>query len=606
MTIQPRARRARRQVSVEVLEARMCPSHAPLGAPVRVEVSMLEQFDLADDVLRVRYTGPAGTELRWLLLDFAASAGQVRIDTNAPGFGYGEPCSAQTDCTPHAITGATAVGFDAAIDAWALDGADRLVLHFADFDPGEEFVFGLDLDTTVPSGVPEVYGADLAGTVFWGIIGGNVPTAIPQGTLDAAAVDLADGTARGVIPSRLPLTVITHGYQASGTPPGWLADMRAELFARGFHEEDVLLFDWAATSNIPSAGWAEGAGARLAAAIVGSMRDRQPPALHLIGHSRGSVVVSEATERLLAWRDPLHDLRGVWPLQITYLDPHPARRGSPLSAVRVARPFLRVQDAMADPDPRAWEGLTWTDVYAQQTAARNCDGSVRGVLPNLQGLFTIRGAYTQDVSSLVDPQGSIRTLCHSDVPRWYIETIKQAEDWLAGWIISPGTDGFFYRAEPTLAGSDVPAPGVRLFNGDLTRTGYGFNVPGLASAAPRGTIPGFTSSGVTLTTRSATLTGAGSWLRPDPMLLADGASRLTIDVRRTAARSLALEVWGRAPGGTWTRGASWAGSLLHPGKLSIDMDVLFPGNGLRGLEFELRLVGTGSGKITISGMTLGS
>jgi hypothetical protein len=80
----------------------------------------------------------------------------------------------------------------------------------------------------------------------------------------------------------------------------------------------VLLYDWAAESNETRAGWGEPAGDALFSMLVGLGAvdpARCPQAnLHLIGHSFGTAVTSEAAERLARFRIPVANL--------TYLDPH--------------------------------------------------------------------------------------------------------------------------------------------------------------------------------------------------------------------------------------------------------------------------------------------
>ena len=83
--------------------------------------------------------------------------------------------------------------------------------------------------------------------------------------------------------------------------------------------EAVLIFDWATESDFPGEGWSEAAADALVAALVEGQSNNmfsasQLSELHLIGHSRGTVVTSEAAERLLAAGYPVR--------QVTYLDPH--------------------------------------------------------------------------------------------------------------------------------------------------------------------------------------------------------------------------------------------------------------------------------------------
>ncbi|MDD3235331.1 MAG: Ser-Thr-rich GPI-anchored membrane family protein [Candidatus Cloacimonetes bacterium] len=85
-------------------------------------------------------------------------------------------------------------------------------------------------------------------------------------------------------------------------------------------KEIILLFDWMQDSQVNSSGFSEAAAD---AAFASLMRYANLPNfnnLHFIGHSRGAVLVSEITERLLNINKPVR--------QITYLDPRDWGLGS--------------------------------------------------------------------------------------------------------------------------------------------------------------------------------------------------------------------------------------------------------------------------------------
>jgi hypothetical protein len=73
--------------------------------------------------------------------------------------------------------------------------------------------------------------------------------------------------------------------------------------------ETVIVFDWAAASAESGAGYSEAAAEALVAGLVQwSQADPQLANLdhlHLIGHSRGAVVASEVSERLIAAGPPV-------------------------------------------------------------------------------------------------------------------------------------------------------------------------------------------------------------------------------------------------------------------------------------------------------------
>jgi hypothetical protein len=125
--------------------------------------------------------------------------------------------------------------------------------------------------------------------------------------------------------------------------------------ARG---EVVLLFDWARESNESSSGWGEAAGDALFNLLVGlglvSPAAGTSVPLHLIGHSFGTVVTSEAVERLATFSIPVD--------QVTYLDPHDFDQG-----ILPVDGSQRLYE-LGKPDgygATVWQNVAFTDVYYQ-------------------------------------------------------------------------------------------------------------------------------------------------------------------------------------------------------------------------------------------------
>jgi hypothetical protein len=125
------------------------------------------------------------------------------------------------------------------------------------------------------------------------------------------------------------LGVVTHGYQPLGFSrygfPAWITEMASTL-RNGQHYDRAVAFDWARQSSLPLRGQAVAAGARLAerirleilrmtSAFPGDVID-----VHLIGHSRGAVVIDQALNNLTG---NVEVTRGT--AKMTMLDPHPAR-----------------------------------------------------------------------------------------------------------------------------------------------------------------------------------------------------------------------------------------------------------------------------------------
>lgn len=146
----------------------------------------------------------------------------------------------------------------------------------------------------------------------------------------------ADNTAQF---RKLSLAVITHGFETTGRLPAWLDDMAAGLRREGFAR--VLEFNWAASSRLPLpgmatlAGWRMAQQVRLAADALGT-RPNDVVDVQFIGHSRGSVVISQALLNLQRFPGPRELRLGFF--EMTMLDPHPAmNRGSVTAALAELR-----------------------------------------------------------------------------------------------------------------------------------------------------------------------------------------------------------------------------------------------------------------------------
>lgn len=79
-------------------------------------------------------------------------------------------------------------------------------------------------------------------------------------------------------------------------------------------KELILMFDWIDDSNDNAQGFSEAAADAAVASLIQFSQTSNFDYLHLIGHSRGSVIISEIAERLLTCQRQV--------MQITYLDPH--------------------------------------------------------------------------------------------------------------------------------------------------------------------------------------------------------------------------------------------------------------------------------------------
>lgn len=104
--------------------------------------------------------------------------------------------------------------------------------------------------------------------------------------------------------------------------------------------------------------------------------------LHLIGHSRGSSVVTEMAERL--------GKRGIWVDQVTTLDPYPV-------------------SFFGDDPVRTWENVLYADNYWQDIGAGD---PITG--------DPLSGAFNRELTNLNGGNGS----SHSDVHLWYHGTVE--------------------------------------------------------------------------------------------------------------------------------------------------------------------------------------
>jgi len=219
-------------------------------------------------------------------------------------------------------------------------------------------------------------------------------------------------------------TVIVHGFRALPTacdPQEWVHTMAAAIAQRADGSvlaydpvsgawqwitgtpdqtaEIVLIFNWCDESDrvLPGTNYTEAAGDALFAALQNAVLVGAPPQfngvqllandrpLHLIGHSRGAVVVSKAWRRIVAY------LPSKVVSHITMLDPHPAYLpGNPV-----------------DHQPLLWDlpapGLQlyeYADNYFQR------DDS---------------GFWGQEIPGAEDRE--LPGLSHSDIHRWYHGTI---------------------------------------------------------------------------------------------------------------------------------------------------------------------------------------
>jgi hypothetical protein len=132
---------------------------------------------------------------------------------------------------------------------------------------------------------------------------------------------------------------------------------------RAFAGEQVLLFDWTDVSDEVESGQAEAAADALFAALMRFRVDGKPiissspyhavRPLHFIGHSRGTVVVSETVQRLGRFNIRVN--------YVTYLDIHD-----------FGQPDIPNDEYFHDPAVQVWENIDYVDVAFQNNPPTMC------------------------------------------------------------------------------------------------------------------------------------------------------------------------------------------------------------------------------------------
>jgi hypothetical protein len=132
-----------------------------------------------------------------------------------------------------------------------------------------------------------------------------------------------------------------------------------------FAGQQILLFDWTAASGERESGQAEAAADELFAALLAFRVDEEPiitlsppfahavRPMHFIGHSRGTVVVSECVQRLGRSNVPVN--------HVTYLDPHD-----------FGQPGIDWDEYFHDPAVQVWHNVDHADVFYQKTTGVVC------------------------------------------------------------------------------------------------------------------------------------------------------------------------------------------------------------------------------------------
>lgn len=260
---------------------------------------------------------------------------------------------------------------------------------------------------------------------------------------------------------------VAHGLELNPGTPAWIGTMAASL--RGVGYDVAIPFDWSRFSSLPVPGLSTLAGQQLAGAIVAAAQQLQPRLspgdvidLHLIGHSRGGVVVSQVALALQALEQAgaLPALKAGW-LKMTLLDPHPADdprlSGTPglppysVSGGPLGRLFVTGYNAFVagaqDPAVVVPGNVDEAEVYYQRTDHRLASSPNESPLVNLAerifipwGDVPVFGAPARysDLTGIVHG--------HYEVHDWYQQHV----------VPTLGTAGPFVGPGPTATPSPIP------------------------------------------------------------------------------------------------------------------------------------------------------
>lgn len=300
---------------------------------------------------------------------------------------------------------------------------DNVILPLAEplkINPGQKYVFAeLDPDNNIP----ETYEADNSAFFKKWLIG-----------------------------------AVTHGLALDGKFPSWIPTMIASLNRTGY--DSTTFLNWASDSRLPVSGMTVYYGQRLAEKVRGKAlelagrRDFQPNDvidLHLIGHSRGAIVISQAAQYLQSRGTPALD---AGYLKLTMLDPHPGNNVLPLNlsiteivnplnvfgvslsgqfsfnralplAWGAAIPVLVMQSQMKDPPPVVSDNVDESDVYFQHTYAFAARGDYGDPLERILNLWG-RPVFGARLFSNRDLTEEVPGISHSGVVKWYQDNILGA------------------------------------------------------------------------------------------------------------------------------------------------------------------------------------
>jgi hypothetical protein len=347
----------------------------------------------------------------------------------------------------YTITGASLAGQDLSFNVYrsaayqSLSGAQLIgsaVIPGADStDLGVGAHQGVRLSLTAPNGQPLTALTPNPALPFIVIV------ANPSGTI--AESDTSNNIASF---ETHVLGVVAHGLEIDpllwiqNIPPAWEMQLAAVLQQQDGYEA-VLPFNWVRLSILPFPLAIELAGSQLYQLVVAQADQlaSQHPGdvvdINFIGHSRGTVVISEVLQQLVGSNDPA--LRGGY-MEMTLLDPHPANlqisRFSWVSAIpdsNTLAALIAVFDILThDPQVVVPANVQQTQLFDEQTMAGQLGFSdPTEILLNLWGQtpgaivnHSAQAIQSRNLTNVVAT--GIGLIGHTEVHEWYINNVADA------------------------------------------------------------------------------------------------------------------------------------------------------------------------------------
>jgi probable HAF family extracellular repeat protein len=250
----------------------------------------------------------------------------------------------------------------------------------------------------------------------------------PDGVLQGFTIDNSQGYFHQYV-----IGAVSVGYKPFEIiPDGWVKPMADSLQATGYDGVVIPFARWHSGKKDPTKIVA--AGDKLAALVMdqvdglAGLKPNDVIDVHLIGHSRGSVVISEAMTELLA-DDPLAQLQHGY-FKMTLLDPHPANSKYGLNAdfdpgtlgSLFQKKYVKFQDAVHDPDVVVPARVNKVEILWEQTPVSELSG-YEGYI-NLWGLdpsfIQFQGSQTAvDKLDLTGKPWGNSHVGHTEVHDWY-------------------------------------------------------------------------------------------------------------------------------------------------------------------------------------------